>query len=614
MLRRSLPLAGICVLLSAAGPLGAQASPDNLEPGWHIVRPGDTLEDLAARYLGSDQLWKKLAELNRDILDPDRIEPGQRIRVLLPMRGRLPVARIDSVSRKVEEQPQPNPWNEARPGDLLVERDAIRTYRSSSAVMDFRDGTSLMVTEDSLVILNRAANRLQGAPAPVVHAVEIVEGQADVEVGSLQMGSAEASRPEVEFVLGNTRARSKPAASGRSQSRARKADGGGAKVMIYGGEGEVEAGGAKVQVPQGMGTSVEKEGPPGPPEPLLPAPRLASPTAGATAVCANPRLAWEPVAESASYTVEVCRDPACAELVERAAGAEGTEWRASALPAGAYHWRVTARGRSGLDGYPSATSRIVVSPGEADLAPPTGTIRITGATVRIADRLYVPPAVTFDVAAADGGIGGIGGSGLSGWRPVIDGREADVEAWTGPWPGGPHTAGATALDLCGNRGPIEPVSFIVDAEPPALAWKPEGPPPEQLRSRRGFRLRRGRPGDQPGLLWAPSDPTARLRWDDRWPGSPAGTVHQTVEVASDLPTVFVRLEGVRLLADGKPIPTADGGVLRLDATDGGSRVERLTLRTRTTAGGPVLEVEAVDGVGNIGRQEWRIERSTAPAE
>jgi hypothetical protein len=277
---------------------------------------------------------------------------------------------------------------------------------------------------------------------------------------------------------------------------------------------------------------------------------------------------------------------------------------------------VTARSRSGLDGYPSATSRIVVRPGEADVAAPTGSIRITGTTVRIADRLYVPPGVSFEVEATDGGIGGSGGSGLSGWRPVIDGQEAEVEAWTGPWPGGAHTAGATALDLCGNRGPIAPVSFLVDAEPPTLSWRAEGPPPEQLRSRRGLRLRRTRPADRPGLVWVPSDPWSRLRWDERWSSSPAAldpALPWTVEVESDLPTIFIRLEGVRLLSDGKRLPASGDGLLRLDAADGGSRVERLRVRTRTTSDGPVLEVEAVDGVGNVGRQELKIERTTAPA-
>jgi hypothetical protein len=147
-----------------------------------------------------------------------------------------------------------------------------------------------------------------------------------------------------------------------------------------------------------------------------------------------------------------------------------------------------------------------------------------------------------------------------------------------------------------------------------VTCKPEGPPPEQLRSRRGRRLRRGEPGDAPGLVWAPSEPWGRLRWDGRWSASPApAAAFQSVQVASDLPTIFLHLDGVRLVADGKPLPTTAEGLIRLDATDGGSRVERMTVRTRAGAEGPVLEVEAVDGVGNVGRQEWRIEKATVPA-
>ncbi len=612
---------GVFVVLLASSPAGAQPasnSPgDDLEPGWHIVRPGDTLESLANRYLGSNQLWRRLAELNRDILNPNRIEPGQRVRVLVPVRGTLPMARVDRVSRKVEEQPHPNPWAEARPGDLLVERDAVRTYRASSAVMDFRDGTSLKITEDSLVFLNRASGRLQGTTT--THAVEIVEGQADVELGrsprAARGAAPELGRPEVEIVMGNTRAVSKPAASGTGQTRARKAEGGGAKVMVYGGEGAVEAGGATVQVAQGMGTSVEKDGPPGPPEKLLPAPVLSYPADGAVALCASLRVTWQPVPESQTYTVEVCRDAQCAELVERTAGATGGEWRASVLPPADYFWRVTARSRSGLDGYPSATSKVTVREGVADATAPAGSIQIKGTTVRIADKLFVPPAVALEVTAADGG------SGLSGWKPVVDDKEVSLEAWTGLWPDGPHTAGAVALDLCGNRGPIAPVTFIVDAVPPALAWTPAGPPEEQLRTRRGRRLRRGDPGDQVGLLWVPSDPYGRLRWDERWRTAPAGTVHQSVEIASDLPTFFIKMETARLLLDGKPLPADKGdeqeenkGIVRLDATDAGARVTKLILRTKSTEAGPVLSVESVDGVGNASTQELKIERVVTAKE
>ena len=76
-------------------------------------------------------------------------------------------------------------------------------------------------------------------------------------------------------------------------------------------------------------------------------------------------------------------------------------------------------------------------------------------------------------------------------------------------------------------------------------------------------------------------------------------------MVSDLPEAFLRVEGVRFAAKDAP-PVRDGQVLQLRAEDGGTRVERMVLRTRTTEAGPVLEVEAVDGVGNVAKKEWAL--------
>ena len=603
MLRRFYSFAGVCLLLSVAAPASAQ---EDLEPGWHIVRLGETLESLAKRYLGSSQLWKQIAQLNPQVPDPDLIEPGQRIRVMVPRRAPLAVAQVERVSRRVEEQPQPNPWVEARPGDLLAERDAVRTYPRSSAVMEFRDGTSLVITEASLVFLHRTGSRLAGVPA---HSVEIVEGQADVEVRPRQARAEDdPGVPEVEIVLGTSRARSRPSPAGSAQARARKAEGGAAKVMVYGGEGEVEAGGAKVQVAQGMGTSVEPQGPPSPPEPLLPAPRAKAPEPGATPPCVNPLLSWEPVPEAESYVAEVCRDAACTELAERATGLSGSAWRAPSLPAGDYHWRITARSRSGLDGYPGETSLLAVRDDALDRTPPAGTIQVSGPSVRVGERVVFGPGARLEVAATDGG------SGLEGWTPTIDGQEADAARLAGPWPDGEHRVAAAALDLCGNRGPIEEVSFFVDAAPPAIASlaanKARG---ERGKGRFGMpRRARAEELRAPGLSWPRSAPEGRLRWNPDWATASAGTVHEEVEVVSDLPEMFILLEGVRLASPGgTATPVGDGQVLQLRAEDGASRVERMVLRIRTAEDGPVLEVEALDGVGNVGRSEWRMERTSA---
>ena len=453
-------------MLCASNPAWAQPQED-LEPGWHIVRPGETPGGARRRYLGSSELWKQLAQLNPDIPDPDRIEPGQRIRVLLPRRAPLAVAQVERVSRKVDEQPQPNPWVEARAGDLLVERDAVRTYRA-------------LVGGHGVPRRHQPGGHrgLPGLPEPRRQRAAVGplplrgdRGGPGGRGGRSPPGPADPD-PEIEIVLGHD---PRPLAPRLRRPLRRKGPGarpqgrgGGAKVMVYGGDGEVEAGGAEGRGRPGHGHVGRGPGP-------AVAARAAAAGAPAPRPGARRRV---PVRQSPallgagagaeSYVVEVCRDAACDELVERATGIAASSWRAPALPAGDYHWRITARSRSGLDGYPGETSLVAIRAEALDQVPPTGAIHIAGPSVRIGERLVFGPATRLEVAVADDG------SGLKGWTPAVDGREAEAASLAGPWPDGDHEAGAVAVDLCGNLGPIEPVSFTVDAEPPAVSWERGG--------------------------------------------------------------------------------------------------------------------------------------------
>ena len=80
-----------------------------------------------------------VSQLNPGIADPNRLTPGQRVRIFIPRRA--PAAQVARVSRKVEAQASPIPWEDARIGDLLLERDGVRTFPRSSAEMAFPDGT-----------------------------------------------------------------------------------------------------------------------------------------------------------------------------------------------------------------------------------------------------------------------------------------------------------------------------------------------------------------------------------------------------------------------------------------------------------------------------------------
>lgn len=67
------------------------AGPD--EPGWIVVKPGDSLWLLAERHLGDALRWRDIFELNVGQLatggtlrDPNLIHPGWRLRLPLPDR------------------------------------------------------------------------------------------------------------------------------------------------------------------------------------------------------------------------------------------------------------------------------------------------------------------------------------------------------------------------------------------------------------------------------------------------------------------------------------------------------------------------------------------------
>ena len=74
------------------------------EDGWHVVRPGDTLEGLAARFLGSHELWRELHLLNPLVKDPNLLFPGQRLRIFLER----PTAKLSA------QIMASSPWSDAR--------------------------------------------------------------------------------------------------------------------------------------------------------------------------------------------------------------------------------------------------------------------------------------------------------------------------------------------------------------------------------------------------------------------------------------------------------------------------------------------------------------------
>jgi phage tail protein X len=62
----------------------AHATPVETREEYYVIERGDTLSHIAKRYYGNASKWPRLFEANREVIqDPDKIFPGQKIRVPL---------------------------------------------------------------------------------------------------------------------------------------------------------------------------------------------------------------------------------------------------------------------------------------------------------------------------------------------------------------------------------------------------------------------------------------------------------------------------------------------------------------------------------------------------
>ena len=73
---------GVGLLTVGAHIAGAQGTARETA-GWHIVRPGDTLESIAKKLLGRKSRWTRIRDANPG-LKPERLRPGQTILIPIP--------------------------------------------------------------------------------------------------------------------------------------------------------------------------------------------------------------------------------------------------------------------------------------------------------------------------------------------------------------------------------------------------------------------------------------------------------------------------------------------------------------------------------------------------
>ncbi len=583
----SLLLLVAAVASAADGP--AQA-PDRSawESGFHVVRPGDTMEGLALRYLGSETLWREIATLNPEVPNPHFILPGERLRIFLDRPTPQPSAQIVALSRRVEERPQPVPWRAASEGDVLIERDGLRTYENSSAGLRFDDGAALTLAQESLVFIRRQTAAAAGREAK--KEIEIQVGQADV-ASSIET----AAGGEIDVIVGGARGAGRAEAGKPLRARSRKTAEEQAQFMVYEGASTVSAAGKKVELAAGSGTTVPPKAAPGPAETLLEAPGSLSPASGEEIGLDAPDFAWGAVPGAAGYLLEICRDATCGAMVaRRTIGPEAHSRVDGSLEPGVVFWRVTAIAPSGLDGFPSPALRVQVVESVASPAPALA-LRAAGAEPA-GSCFATPPELA--VRALDRA-----GRTLP-WRAVLDGNPVEDQAWK-EMPPGSHVAVARVQDRRGRAVDSPPVAFEVDAAAPwpTLSAAPAAPVAEAKQSRRHRRP----------VVAPPSCDLALEAYDPAsgWSAVPCTTgpapARASFAVTAEHPTIELRTSGRALSLGGLALAADDA--LTLSAWDVGCGATEIGLSISPSpyaGGGMRLTAEVRDRAGNSRVLDWAI--------
>lgn len=400
-----------CIALGLVSTLGQGPALSQLitareTAGWHLLRPGESLESLARLYLGKDEATKWILQRNPGF---EELGPGDRVQIEL--RAGLPpnAALVSVTGGRVDEQPTPVSWMSSRRWDLLTGGDGVRTFSPGSAELWFADWTRLLVTEDSLVLLGEGEPRPKaGHPGEI----ELIVGQTDLKHGVTRQAQRR-RRPQteaIEIVMGPARARPRTDTAGRLDARARRTEDG-AQLMVFQGTSELVAAGTTVRLDEGTGSVVRDGGPPSPPQPLVPAPSLVGPQTGATLPGDEVEFRWRPVENAESYTLELCRDPDCAHLVRRQAGLTKPAQTMFELDAGRYFWRVTATTASLLDGFPSRSAELEVRTAPSTAAALASALPAIVGSVRVGAEalplqgagVYIVEANAHVTSAADGG-------------------------------------------------------------------------------------------------------------------------------------------------------------------------------------------------------------------
>ncbi len=358
----------------------------------HVVQPGESLHSITRAYLGTDILWQDNWKLNPQIDNPNNLKIGQELIVIKDRVIPAEKAKVFNVVNRVEKKPADSDWLSAKEGDELVQKEGVRTYAKSSALLEFNDESQLKVLEYSQIFLQSRVTDLTGTDSATI---EIIKGDAELSWEPL-----ESDQTEIIIVTGEMISKPQVIAGKTAELRTGITEAGKSLISVYQGNSEVANGGAEVAVEQGMGVAV-KPGEVPVPKLLLKAPLVKN--QGETAYnFANPWLSWSKVKDAIEYVVEICADETC-EVILKQATVDTNKWQIDEFnQTGEFYYRVGAKSIDELVGFRSIAQKIEITTDIEDIDAPVIAVDLTGhKSLGINQQLTVGPATQIKILAFD---------------------------------------------------------------------------------------------------------------------------------------------------------------------------------------------------------------------
>lgn len=335
-----LAVAVACAISLGLAPPAARAQ-DGRAPSdiaTYVVRPGDTLYDLAERYMTRPGDASQVARLNR-VVEPRRLRPGTTLRIPVRLLRTEPVvARLAAFRGDVTIAAPAGPLAPVI-GLIVPEGSRLTTAAGAFLTLEMPDGSRITLPSQSRVVLERARRVLLTGD---------IQRRLTLEAGRSSSVVAPAPTPGSSFII--TTPLTVSAVRGTEFRVGHDAEANRSTLEVV--EGSVGAQASyepsEILVPQAFGRRADAASATAP-QALLPGPRLRNPGRPQD----EPELSFDvvPVDHAQRYRGQLATDAGFVDILAEAEG-EGPTLTFASVPNAIYFLRLTALDPDGLEGLP----------------------------------------------------------------------------------------------------------------------------------------------------------------------------------------------------------------------------------------------------------------------